>query len=76
MEILQNKTLFFTFFCLASKIQLTYMRQGRKRRKKDKMSGVKPALEDYRPVSIEEGGKRNYSYFNHVLSLLENRKIN
>lgn len=41
------------------------------------MSGVKPALEeDYRPVSIEEGGKRNCSYFNHVLSLLENRKIN
>lgn len=44
--------------------------------KKEKMSDVKPALEDYRPVSIEEGGKRNCSYFNRVLSLLENRKIN
>lgn len=77
-EILQSKTFFFffTFCCLSSKIQLTYVRQGRKIRKKEKMSGVKLALEDYRPVSIEEGGKRNCSYFNHVLSLLENRKIN
>lgn len=52
------------------------MRQKMKRRKKEKMSGVKPALEDYRSVSIEEGGKRKCSYFHHVLSLLENRKIN
>lgn len=58
------------------------MRQGSKKRNKKKMAGVKPAFEkrkkkDCRPVSIREGGKRNCSfYFNHIFSLLENRKTN